>query len=78
MLKNNDELKQKLREELSKRADEFIDDLDTEEFTIDTIEDIMTRFSAESKEIMIDTVNDSIASFDEKEIINKKNEKLKD
>ena len=75
MLKNKEDLKQKLREKLNKKAEEFIEDLDIEEFTIDTIEDIMSRFNTESKQIVIDTVNDSIASFDEKKIIDKKNKK---
>ena len=38
----------------------------------------MTRFNSESKQIVIDTVNEAIATFDEKKIINKKNKKLKD
>ena len=75
MIKNKTELKRKIKEELNQRADELIESLDggEEEFTIDTIEDIMTRFNAESKQIAIDTVNEVIASFDEDKIINKKN-----
>ena len=78
MLKNKEELKQSLKKKLDKKADEFIDNLDIEEFTIDTIEGIMTRFNLESNQIVIDTVNEAIASFDEKKIINKKNKKFQD
>ena len=82
MIRNKDELKEKIKKELDKKAEEFVDNLadtsETEEFTIDTIEEIMTRFNSESKQIIIETVNEAISSFDEKEIINKKNKKLKD
>ena len=73
-------LKNKIKEKLDKKAEELIEAMDCsdEEFNIDTIEDIMTRFNDESKEIVIETINEAVASFDEKEIINKKNKKLKD
>ena len=80
MIKNNDELKRKLKEKLDKKAEEFIDGLNItndEDFTIDTIEYIMTRFNEETNQIVIDSVNEAIASFDEKKIIDKKNKKLK-
>ena len=82
MIRNGEELKKRVKEKLDKRADEFIDNLtitsETEEFTIDTIEDIMTRFNKEANQIIIDSVNEAIASFDEKNIIAKKNKKLRD
>ena len=77
MIKNRKELKQEIKKRLDQKADELIDNLDltsnTEDFTIDTIEDIMTRFNTESKQIALDTVNEVIASFDENKIIGKKN-----
>ena len=75
MLKNKEELKKKVKEKLDKKADELIESMDCsdEEFTIDTIEDIMTRFNLDSRQIVVDTVNEAIASFDEKKIIDKKN-----
>lgn len=82
MIKNKEDLKEKIREQLNKKAEDFVDNIvktsDTEEFTIDTIEELMTKFNLESKEIVIDTVNKAIDSFDEKEIINKKNKKFQD
>lgn len=82
MIKNNDKLKEQVKEKLDRKAEEFIDDLnissETEDFTIDTIEDIMTRFNKEANQIVIDAVNEAIASFDEKKIIAKKKKKLKD
>ncbi|MCL2522766.1 MAG: hypothetical protein FWE36_07920 [Erysipelotrichales bacterium] len=76
MIKNTEELKRKIKEKLNQKADAFIDSLekqsDTEDFTIDTIEDIMTRFNEDSHKMVIDTVNEVIASFDEKKIIAKK------
>ena len=82
MIKNSKELKEKIRKKLDEKAKELIDNLDkvsdTDEFTIDTIEDIMTRFNVESKQITLETINEAINSFDEKKIIDKKNEKLKD
>ena len=73
-------MKNQVKLKLDRKAEELIDSMDCsdEEFTIDTIEDIMTRFNAESKQIVIDTINEAIASFDEKKIITKKNKKLKD
>ena len=52
----------------------MINSLDSrdEEFSIDTIEDIITRFNTESKQIVVETINEAIAPFDEKEIITKK------
>jgi predicted house-cleaning noncanonical NTP pyrophosphatase (MazG superfamily) len=75
MIRNKEDLKKQVKEKLDKRADELIDSMDCneEDFTIDTIEDIMTRFNADSKQIVVETINESIASFDEKKIINKKN-----
>jgi hypothetical protein len=82
MLKNKEELRAKIKENLDKKADAFIDNLDstsdTDEFTIDTIEDIMTRFNKESQDIVIASVNEAIASFDESKIITKKNKNIKD
>jgi len=81
MIKNKEELKSKIKEELDKKSEEMINSLDNsedEDFTIDTIEDVMTRFHIESKQIVIDTINEAIASFDEKEIISKKNKKSVD
>jgi len=77
MIKNKEELKKKVKEALDKKAEEMVESLDCgeDDFTIDTIEDIMTRFNNDSKQIVIDTVNEAIASFDEKDIINKKNKK---
>lgn len=76
MIKNKDDLKEKIKNKLNRKAEEFVDKLvsasDTDEFTIDTIEEIMTRFNSESKQIIIETVNGTISSFDEREIINKK------
>lgn len=82
MIKNKEELKEKIKKELNKKAEEFVDNImlssDTDEFTIDTIEEIMTKFNSDSKQITIDTVNEALSSFDEKEIISKKNKKLQD
>ena len=79
MIKNHKEIQQKIREQLSEKANKLIENLndssDSEEFTIDTIEDLMTRFNRESNEIVLDTINEAINSFDEKKIIEKKNEK---
>ena len=80
VIKNKNELKIKVKEKLDKKANELIDSIDCsdEDFNIDTIEDIMTRFNVDSKQIVLDTINEAIASFDEKKIIDKKNRKLKD
>jgi len=77
MIKNKAELKRRIKEKLENKATEFIDELDLseEEFTIDTIEDIMMRFNDETNQIMIETVNETIASFDETNIISKKKKK---
>ena len=46
MIKTTKELKKKIKKELNKKAEELVDELNltskTEDFTIDTIEDIMT------------------------------------
>ena len=80
MLKNKEKLKIKVKEKLDLKAEELIDSMDCpdEEFTIDTIEDIMTRFNLETNQIVIDAVNEAIALFDEKKIITKKNKKFQD
>ena len=80
MIRNKEELKREIKLKLEKKADELVEsmDCDDEQFTIDAIESIMTKFNLESKQIAIDTVNDAIASFDERNIISKKNRKLKD
>ena len=77
MIKNKSELRRKIKEKLENKATEFIDDLDLpdEEFTIDVIEDIMMRFNEETNQIIIETVNETIASFDETNIISKKKKK---
>jgi hypothetical protein len=79
MIKNQKELRDTVKERLCKKADELIDGLiessSGEEFTIDTIEDLMTRFNLDSKEITLETINEVIASFDERKIIKKKNKK---
>ena len=77
MIKNKEELKKKVKENLDRKADELIESMDCEdeEFTIDTIEDIMTRFNKDSKQIVIESINEAIASFDESRIIDKKNRK---
>ncbi|MDD4187409.1 MAG: hypothetical protein PHX04_01365 [Bacilli bacterium] len=80
MIKNKESLKKQIKEKLDIKADELIESMDCcdgEEFIIDSIEDIMTRFNVDSKQIVIDTVNEAISSFDENKIINKKNKKLK-
>ena len=80
MIKNIDKLKKRVKENLEKRANDFIENLGitskTENFTIDTIEDIMTKFNKEANEISIDAVNKAIASFDERKIIEKKNQEI--
>jgi len=77
MIKNTEELKAKIRQRLDEKANELIENLglssESDEFTIDTIEDLMTRFNAESKQITLETINEAIASFDESRIITKKN-----
>jgi len=80
MIRNKEELKREIKLKLEKKADELVEsmDCDDEQFTIDAIESIMTKFNLESKQIAIDTVNDAIASFDERNIISKKNRKSKD
>ena len=80
MIKNKEKIKHEIKKKLDKKAHELIhglDDLADEEFTIDAIEEIMCKFERESKEIMIATVNEAIASFDERRIIKKKNNKSK-
>ena len=80
MIRNKEELKREIKLKLEKKAYELVEsmDCDDEQFTIDAIESIMTKFNLESKQIAIDTVNDAIASFDERNIISKKNRKSKD
>lgn len=78
MIRNNDKIKLEIKKKLNKKADELIDGLDhlaDEEFTINTIEEIMGKFEKESKDIMITSVNEAIASFDERRVIKKKNNK---
>ena len=81
MIKNTHELKEQIKARLSRKAEEFVDELSitstTENFNIDTIEDIMTRFDTEADQIVIDTVNRAISSFDEREIIEKKKQEIK-
>ena len=82
MIKNSEGLRNKIKENLNQKADAFIDRIietsDTNDFTIDSIEDLMIRFNSETNEIVLNTVNEAIASFDEKKIISKKNKKSKD
>ena len=77
MIRNSEDLKAKIRQRLDEKANELIENLDlsseSDEFTIDTIEDLMTRFNAESKQITLETINEAISSFDESRIIKKKN-----
>ena len=77
MIKNKAELKIKINEKLEEKASDFIDNLDLsdEEFTIETIEDIMMRFSKETNQIMIEAVNETLSLFDESKIIAKKKKK---
>lgn len=79
MLKNKEELEEKIEKELQIKAKQLIAELDetsgTSSFTIDTIEDIMTRFNSETNQIVLDTITQAIASFDESEIIKKKKKK---
>lgn len=77
MIRNKAELKSKITEKMENKATEFIENLDLadEDFTIDTIEDIMMRFNEETNQITIETVNETIASFDESKIIAKKKKK---
>jgi hypothetical protein len=77
MIKNKAELKNRISEKLERKATDFIEDLDLpdEEFTIETIEDIMMNFSKETNQIMIEAVNEALASFDESNIIAKKKKK---
>jgi len=74
MIKNREELKEKIKKSLEEKAEKFIEELNMsdEEFTIDAIEDIMTRFTEDTNQIMLESVNEAIASFDESQIISKK------
>ena len=76
MLKNSKEVGERIGKKLQEKAKELIRELDETieimDFTIDSIEDIMTRFNSETNQILLDTVSQAIESFDEREIINKK------
>jgi len=77
MLLNKKKLEKALERELQSKARKFVEDLDMEEddFTIDNIENIMSKFHKETDEIIIKTVSDVIESFDETKIIAKKKQK---
>lgn len=79
MLKNKEELEAKIEKELQQKAKQLIKELDetsdTTNFTIDTIEDMMTKPNSETNQIVLDTVTGALASFDESEIIKKKKKK---
>lgn len=79
MIKNKEELKKEIKEKLEKKAESLVESMDCsdEEFTIENIENIMSRFNLETRQIAIDTINEAIASFDESKIIDKKNKRLK-
>jgi len=68
VIQNKEDIKIVVKEKLTKKAEELIDSMDCtgEEFNIDKIEDIMTWFNSETKQIVIKKVNETIALFDEK------------
>ena len=77
MIKNKKELQSALEKGLQEKARKFVEDLDMkdEEFTIDNIESIISRFHKETDEIILKTVSDVIENFDETKIIAKKKER---
>jgi len=77
MIRNKDEIKKKMEEDLNKVKEKFFADIDTaeSEFTIDYIEEIMSKFRFETNQILLDKMNEIFKQIDESSIIAKKNNK---
>ncbi len=78
MIKNKEELKKKLIERLTQKAEEYVEEMDrksnNEFYPIDVIERDLVNIQKESKRIFQETTEELINSVDEDEEI-KKNRK---
>ncbi len=78
MIKNKDELKKKLIERLTQKAEEYVDQMDNksnnEFYPIDVIERDLVNIQKESTRIFQETTEELLNSIDEEEEI-KKNKK---
>lgn len=76
MIKNVDKIKKKMLKQSKEQIETFVDELqklsENKEFTIDNIENLMTKFNRESKNNLIDSVDTSLAKFDESKLIEEK------
>ncbi len=76
MIKNKEELKRKLIERLTEKADEYVEKMDKESnnefYPIDVIERDLVNIQKESTKIFRETTEELINSIDEEEEIKKK------
>ncbi len=81
MIKNKDELKKKLIERLTQKAEEYVDQMDNksnnEFYPIDVIERDLVNIQKESTRIFQETTEELLNSIDEEKEIKKK-QKMKD
>ncbi len=76
MIKNKEELKKKLIERLTEKAEEYVEKMDRESnnefYPIDVIESDLVNIQKESTKIFRETTEELINSIDEEEEIKKK------
>ena len=76
MIKDVEKLEKEMLEQAEIRIKKFIKELDElsvgEDFTINNIELLMTKYNKESKDDLIGSVNDLVSKYDETKIIMEK------
>jgi len=76
MIKNKEQIKLEMMEELEKRVDKYINEMETgsneEKFSIDKIESLMGEIMVESRKIIVDKTSELLKNIDEEKEITKK------
>jgi len=76
LIRDTNKIKEEMLKKSEKKINQFIDELQEisqgKEFTIDNIELLMTKYNKESKQDLIESIDNIISNFDESKIIEEK------
>lgn len=76
MINNKEKIKAKMKEELYRAVDKFVDEMDAEsnkeQFPIEVLEDLLGNIIEDSKKIIVDKTDELIDGIEEEAEISKK------